>query len=406
MAVAFIALVAVLTVQQGRSDRLGQFWNFGFLHTGAQCLVDRCDPYIASQLDREADARGEWDMDDITSDTPLYPPSSLMVVLPLESVGWPVAGVIFNYISGVAMAAACFLLVWRLKLETDAAAAMVLLATLLGIPFRDTLMTGNPALLCVALSTIAVLVLMDSTSRASGTFAWIALGIALALKPQLAIGAWIFLAWRPQTRTAALKAMAVFAGLLGAGLIAYRIRLGSFHFVAQYAAVVKLALTAGQSSDASLSNGVSFTFLNLQATFLRIPGIGRHGADALSWAITACLAGTAWRLGGPRRQLSTMPWTMLALIVTISLLPLYHQGYDRVIVLLMAPAVVEMAQYAKRIAWGFAAVLAFWMLRDTVVSHVLRRWYMVSMNPKVELVMCAVLIWALARGQVRRTEAW
>ncbi len=86
---------------------------------------------------------------------------------------------------------------------------------------------------------------------------------------------------------------------------------------------------------------------------------------------------------------------MIALLTGISLLPVYHRGYDRAIALLLAPAAVELATENKRLAWVYALLVALWIANDTVMTHILRRWHFVPQNPVEDLLFCLVLLASL-----------
>src|ERR1019366_2467914 len=180
-------------------------------------------------------------------------------------------------------------------------------------------------------------------------FAWILLGVALALKPQLAIGAATVLLWRRPTRAAALKSGGLALALLVFALAAYRLRLGSFHFLASFRYALWLSAMPGGLAD--FANGESYDFLNLQITLASIPTISRAMVNVVAWLTTASLAAAAVLIGRSRFAVEKRPWTMIALATAIGLLPIYHRGYDRVIALLLVPVAVELAQTSKRLAW-------------------------------------------------------
>ena len=86
---------------------------------------------------------------------------------------------------------------------------------------------------------------------------------------------------------------------------------------------------------------------------------------------------------------------MIALAVAISVLPLYHRGYDRVIAIVLVPAAVEIAATDKRLAWLYAALLTLWIANDTIMSHILKRWLFAPQTPAEDVVFCTVLLASL-----------
>jgi len=374
-----LTLVAVLltgwtTLHETRHWRKAHFADFNNLQTGGECLIAACDPYDFASLNREAAARHEakpeiWPM------TPVYPTSSLIVLLPFEGLGWPTAAYLFNALAGLATAAALVLLIWSLRIRPWNPAAIPMIAGLVCIPMVSAIEFANPALLVAALIAIACVLLLQSRLR---TLAWILLGLALALKPQLAIGAVAILFWRRSTRASALKSCALAIFLLLAGLAAYRLRLGSFHFLASLRYALWLSSMPGGSSD--FANNESFDFLNIQTALATIPHASRTVVNALAWLIAVALAAAALLVGRA---------------VAISVLPIYHRGYDRVIALVLIPAAMEIAATSKRLAWLYAALLTLWIANDTIMSHILKRWLFKPQTPVEDVVFCTVLLVSL-----------
>jgi hypothetical protein len=394
-----LTLVAVLltgwtTLNETRRWRRAPFADFNNLQTGGECLIAGCDPYDFASLNREVAARHEakpeiWPM------TPVYPTSSLVVLLPFEGLGWPTAAYLFNALAGLATAAALVLLIWSLRIRPWDPAAIPMLASLACIPMVSAIEFANPALLVAAMIAIACVLLLQSRLR---SVAWILLGLALALKPQLAIGAVAILLWRRNTRTAAAKSCALAILLLLAGVAAYRLRLGSFHFLASLRYALWLSSMPGGSSD--FANKESFDFLNIQTALATIPAISRMVVNALAWLITVGLAVAALLIGRARCAVNRRPWTLIALATAISVLPIYHRGYDRVIALLLVPAAMEIAASNKRLAWFYTALLTLWIANDTIMSHILKRWLFEPQTPVEDVAFCTVLLaslWLLPR---------
>lgn len=401
LAIVAVLLTAWTTTHETRRWRISPFGDFNNLQTGGQCLFSGCDPYDFAALNREIAVRhrtnpGKWHTKpEVWPMTPVYPTSSLLVLLPFEDLGWPTAAYLFNTLAGLATAAALVLVIWSLRIRPWDAAAIPLLASLVCIPMASAIEFANPALLVAATMCIACVLLLQSKLR---TLGWILLGLSLALKPQLAIGPAAILFWRRPTRPAAVKAGALAILLLLAGVAAYRIRLGSFHFLASLHYALWLSSMPGGSSD--FANNESFDFLNIQTTFATIPAISRTAVHALAWLTTAALAAITLPVGRRVCAVNRRPWTMIALATAISVLPVYHRGYDRVIALVLIPAAIEIAATHKRLAWLYAALLTLWIANDTVMSHVLKRWLFKPQTPVEDVVFCTVLLvslWLLPR---------
>ena len=336
-------------------------------------------------------SRGETVKGDYDPQSLVYPTSSLLVLAPFERLRWPAAALVFNCISALTMASACLLLLNRLKLEDYPTACAVLFATLIGQPMREAMSLGNPALLCASLCGIAVILLFDSSRPATATAACVMLAYALALKPQLALAPAIFLLLHDKTRVTAGRAWLLFGVAMLASALGCGIRLGSLHYLTQFAADVRLSLLPGHLSDSSPRNPSSYDFLNLQALLLFALPIPTLWANCIAAAITAGLAGAVGWFWRRKDAVRNRPWTMLALLVLISLMPLYHRGYDRLLGLLLVPAIVELNEQARIEAWATAAMAVIWLTSDMF----LRRWISVPVRPALELIICALLLTSL-----------
>jgi len=389
MALLVATLAGWMTVRETRRWRTTPFGDFNYLQTGAECLMDGCNPYDSAALNAEAAARHEA-KPNIQPTTPVYPPSTLLLLTPFSRMGWPTAAYVFDGLAGLATAVACVLIVWRLRIGVGDAGAVILVAGLVCLPMASALEFGNPVLLAAAFTAIACLLLLQREFTSVG---WVLLGVSLALKPQLALGALAVLLWKRETRWAAVKAGGLAAIVLAAGLVAYRLRLGSVAFLATLERVLRMSIVPGGSSD--FANKDSFEFLNLQTFFARIANAPRAVVNALAWLTTAGLAAAAcWlaiRTGAVRRR----PWTMIALATAVSLLPVYHRGYDRVIAVVLVPAAAEIRSNNKSLAWLYAVVVTLWIANDTVMSHVFRRWHYIPQNGMEDVAFCVVLLVSL-----------
>lgn len=400
LALLTVLLTGWTTVHETRRWRKAPFADFNNLQTGGECLIAGCDPYDFAALNREA-ARRDEPKPEIWPMTPVYPPSSLVVLLPFEGLGWPDAAYLFNGVAGLATAAACVLLVWSLRLRAWDAGAIPLLAGLVCVPMVSAIEFANPALLATALIAIACVLLLQSGPGLSArvcTLAWILLGLALSLKPQLAVGPVAILLWRRNTRAAAVKSCALAIVLLLTGLIAYRLRLGSFHFLASLRYALWLSSMPGGSSD--FASTESFDFLNLQTALAALGSLSRGAVNALAWLTTAALGAAMLLLGQRCRASDRRPWTLIALAAAISVLPIYHRGYDRVIALLLVPAAVEIgatsrAEPGRYMVWLYAALLTLWIANDTILSHILKRWLFLPQTPVEDVALCGVLLASL-----------
>jgi len=383
------------TISQARNRQRARFGDFSYLQAGSKCLIARCDPYFYVSLNDVVAAQHEQ-RGSIFPMNPVYPTSTLMVLLPFAALGWPLAAYVYTGLAGLLTALACGLVIHRFRFRLSDPVALVFVALLAATPFCDAINFGNPVVLDTALTTLACLLLLRdlaARSQASDTVGWILLGLALSIKPQLATGPALVLFCRPESRRCAMKAGAIAIGLLLFGLAAYRLRLGTFHFLTSLRWAFGLSVVPEGLSD--FANREAFDFLNIQVTFAAIPHLSRTAINVLAWTTTAALAvATTW-IAARTDALKKKPWTLVALALAISLLPFYHRGYDRVAALLLIPAAAELGVTRRWAMWLYSVLVAFWIANDTLMSHVLRRWRYKPQSPVEEVMLCLLLLASL-----------
>ena len=383
------------TISQARNWHRARFGDFSYLQAGSKCLIARCDPYYYASLNDVVAAQHEQ-RGYIFPMNPVYPTSTLMVLLPFAALGWPLAAFVYTGLGGLLTALACGLVIRRFGFRLSDPVALIFVALLAATPFSDAIDFGNPVVLDTALTTLACLLLLrDSAARseASDSVGWFLLGLALSLKPQLAVGPALVLFCRPESRRSAMKAGAMAIGLLLLGLAAYRLRLGTFHFLTSFRWALGLSVMPEGISD--FANREAFDFLNIQVTFAAIPHLSRTAINALAWTTTGALAAaTAW-IAARTEALKKRPWTLVAIALAISLLPVYHRGYDRVAALLLIPAAAELGLTRRWAVWLYCGLVSFWIANDTLMSHVVRRWRYKPQSPAEDVMFCLLLLASL-----------
>ena len=387
------------------------FRDFALMHTGAECFLDRCDPYSAEAAMHENDARGELKMD-VDPDELMYPPSTFLLLTPLARSGWPSAGYVWCWLGVLLVALTGAAVVETLELERHPMALLPLFALVVSTPlhavtgaaFNNNLHTGNPSLVAAPLVALACLMLLgkDLGSPGNGgrrTLGWALLGIALALKPQLAIGPVIALLLRKQTHMSAAKAASLAVAFFAFATAFLRFRLGSFAFLAHWAANNRLAMQPGHTIDSSLANPIGQDMLGLQR-IAYVLGAPKPWPDVLAWGIVLCVIVAAVMINRRNGAWRRWVWCSVALCVLLSVMPVYHNKYDRLIALAVLPACAQLdTQAHKVVVWLLSAIAAFWVLSEQIFDHVLGRAARWPVNQAIPLVLCALLLWAMAQQQ-------
>ena len=86
---------------------------------------------------------------------------------------------------------------------------------------------------------------------------------------------------------------------------------------------------------------------------------------------------------------------MLAILALLTLLPGYHRTYDRVIMLLIVPAALEMLELGPAWAAAMMALTGLWIDSDVLFLQVLRRFRETPVSPVLELALCILLLVSL-----------
>ena len=104
------------TVTPARNHQRANFGDFNYLQAGSKCLIARCDPYFYASLNNQLAAQHEQRVD-IFPMSPVYPTSTLMVLLPFAALRWPLAALVYTGLGGLLTALACGLMIRRFSLR-------------------------------------------------------------------------------------------------------------------------------------------------------------------------------------------------------------------------------------------------------------------------------------------------
>ena len=337
-------------------------------YAGARCLWAGCNPYDPDEMHREF-ARaggGENDHPKWSWSPPVYPPSSLVVLLPVSLLRYPAARDVWRVLDDVLLTCGLLIVAAFVPRKRRAWVLLLGIAVLASEPAALLFNIGQPSGVALGLAAIAALCLLH---RRSVTAGWICLGLALALKPQVAGAVWIVLAWWPASRKPAIKAAMLAVALLLVGCVWLSLAPGARGWYSAMHAAVEGSLATGAVNDPSPANPGAYQFTNLQAVFATWIE-SRRIYNGLAYAIGGALL-AAWivlmrRVGSSRRA-----WMLsLAAMAAIALLPVYHREYDVALLMFSFPAMVSLV-LARRLA-GFAALACTAVL--LVTPHLHHRW--------------------------------
>jgi hypothetical protein len=157
---------------------------------------------------------------------------------------------------------------------------------------------------------------------------------------------------------------------------------------------MKLALEPGHMSDPSAANHDSFDFLNLQVPLYRLLPNAAAG-NLISYAVAfALFLALAYATLG-RAAFDERPYTIVAILMLLSLLPVYHRFYDELLLLLLIPALAELRRSGHPLYWGLTALTFLWIFNHRIATDISPRAGLFPYTPFVEVLMCVALLASL-----------
>ncbi len=336
--------------------------DFGAIYYEARCVIEHKDPYEPRIVMGEFESDGRR----FSTNTPkearenrtiisvaVYPPTALLVAVPLAFAPWPVAREVWVTLIASLLVLAAYL-IWDMSSEAPILSGYVLSFILLNC--FVVILAGNPAGVVVPCCVIAVWCFVEQRYAALGA---ILLAVALALKPHDAGFIWLyFLVARGPGRRRALQTLGIIAVL---GICAYFwITAASPHWIQELHNNLAMVSAHGSTSDpgpSGLDERGMAPIISLQNS-ASVFGSGPNVYNAVSYAIGGGLI-VIWAFAAFLKPFTTEGALLaLAAISALGLLPVYHRPDDAKLLLLAIPACASMwaAGRAKRwIALGLTS---------------------------------------------------
>ncbi len=370
-ALACLILSAAISVAWGSWIAVESHSGFGAFKAifyPARCLMRHSDPYNPPALQRLYESQGGKFPPNPT-DAFLFRramlvcvnlPTSLFLIVPLAVLPWKAAALIWmlQNVAGLSLAA---FLVWIGAKDYALKPATLLICLVLA---NCELLFGlaNLSALVESLCVVAVFCFLQKRFLRAGV---LCLGISLALKPQIGGLVWFyFLLAGDVYRKRALQALLVVAAL------AVPAFLWVSHVSPQWPQELRAnlhTLSAQGSVNDPGPNSLTFrsvdTVISLQSTFSLIRD--EPGFYNLASYLTCGLllfAGAIRTLKSPFTKQNA--WFALASVAMLSMLPVYHRGYDAKLLLLAVPACALLWREGGRLKW-LAGVLTTLAIAST-----------------------------------------
>ena len=346
-----LALAIADAIRQSHIKGVQNPNDFATLYAGSICMAHACNPYSVQDLDKVLiKARGSSIRQDWSDQLPIYPPATLVLLLPLSLLSYKSATILWYSLS---LATYVFGLCWLCFFSSALGETRFIIragAVLLGLHFPKMLQClgfGNPSLIVTGLLLFCVF----DEAESRKILRLICIAIACLLKPPLALPVVALVLFKDPRRTR--------DGWIATTLLALIfLTLGLFSFLPPGMAhwpldlSQNLALGERGGMNPSLRGAPSNTLLNiatLPGYFLTNPVSIR----LISFTVVATLT-MLYMIALNRLRKSALWETqgyLLAVgaLAVLTLLPVYHRFCDIGVLLLVVPWVVR--GFSQRPRW-------------------------------------------------------
>ncbi len=342
--VAVVSCLASIFYVYSRPARngFGAEHDFVTVVAGAHCMLDRCDPYDSPSLEREFSKMGGYTpASHFKPEWPVYPPSTLLFLLPLSVLRWSILSVVWMLLCFSFMSLAFVALLLKFKGYQNLFSFLPFVILLADQSIGWAVQLGQPVLISAASLALAILALESGSLLVGGG---VLLAISMCLKPQGAYLCGAYFLLKKTTRKPALAAYLFTVGAAIAGTLLFYFRLSSFAYLRHLALNLRLALEPGRDADFSRHNELnSSSFLNLQAFLARLIQ-NPHVCNAITYTVFFTILGLLVFLCWRKRNVTTRPYTILAVLVMLELLVSYHRLYDHALILAAIPGLFEIKE--------------------------------------------------------------
>jgi hypothetical protein len=321
------------------STSLGAMVDFRGLYYPARCLIQRCDPYNESEVQRIVLAEGGVR----PSDTPnallvlkryVYPPPAFILTIPFALLPWGPAHELWLVLTaGSLVFASC--LIWNLGADYSPLLSGLLVGFLLANS-ELVIVLGNMAGIAISLCVVAVWCFLRERFIPLGI---LCLAVSLCIKPQDVGLVWVyfFLAGGAYRKLALQTLLVTVALSLPEALWVWHF---SPHWMREWQSNI-LAYSAhggmadpGPASSGAHGLGMVINLQSVISIFWDDPRI----YNPISYLVLAPLL-LVWAFFTLRyRRWPRSTWMALAAIAALSMLPVYHRQDDAALLLLAIPA--------------------------------------------------------------------
>jgi hypothetical protein len=341
--VLIVAFALLLMLYRGplRALYRGGGGDFATPYVAALRLLQHRDPYLCcGTFGSDWVGRGGSmdNLPDISGQHPVYPPTSLTVLLPFALLRWRAALLIEVLLTTIGLLTVIAVYAWKLHLQGSIRLIPFFLAlTLLLSPLHTGIALGNLGILSFVIAAVALFVASRYEASAGALLA-----LAICMKPNVAMPVLLFLLFKKHWRPL-LSCIFCCVGVLT--FSAAELSLVNPSWRNQYRENINFLV--GPNGDASYVPRYA-DMLNLQNPLFAAMH-SRLGAELGAWIITSFLLVLWVRYG---RATSDEPAALASVSCfwLIGLLPIYQRGYNAgALVLVVAWAFMSLAHLQARL---------------------------------------------------------
>ncbi len=273
-----------------------------------------------------------------------YPPTTLVYLLPITALHWPLA-------LHVRLAFSIVIYGLAVILFADMCADYSPLAANLCLGFflmcgAVALLVANPSVPTVGICCIGTWCLLKRRYEIAGVLLF---ALSLAFKPHLGYMILFYFLLTKAYRTRALQIIGATIALYVPPLVWVSFQANTKHWYSEYSANLQAIAMRGRLSDPGPTNSNAAGIADLQSVVSVIKddrGFYNHVVWAFCLVLLAVWIVLVWRLRDGRSK----DLLSLASACAFSLLPFYHRSGDTLLLLLMFPALAMLI--ARSRVWG------------------------------------------------------
>jgi hypothetical protein len=396
--------VGIRGMQRVRSDI--PLWDFVSVHSAARTWIHGGDPYDLPAVVVTWRESGIFTDRDVSYFATVYPPTSLLSLVPLALLPAKAAMALWLLLTLVLLAAQFHALGQMAQLSWRDPRMLILVGgALASAPLQFGILSGQLSLPAISACILA----FWCASQKREALAGVLLGLACAVKVQIAAPFILYYLFLRRFKTAGV---AILVGAVIGAVALIAMHLSHIDWLAGWKHSVAVTEQLGAVNDYGWANRFRDEIIDLKLVLVSF----LHDTLALRIAVSVIVITLlAWYVSGfPRGQARTSRTELLTLaaLSAISLLPIYHRVYDATLLTMaLAWALAELDGPRRSHAMLILAPMLLLLIPfdfvltagrrvPWLVAHSRTWWWQSLLAPHYAwavLVLAVVLVWVMSR---------